>query len=133
VDGELVAGLRHVALGVGRLIEEGQADCGRLGEILGEGDRAAQQKISEWHSWSRIWESRVQSVADTLPNQPGMSADLNVTMAHQSLGFALNNLRLVPVAANDFGVPFHYEREGRFKEASGHLQSAEKYLAKLSH
>ncbi|RPI28465.1 MAG: hypothetical protein EHM61_04990 [Acidobacteria bacterium] len=130
-DPEVVRGLRESARAIVRLIDEGRRECERLGEIVGEADREAPKKIAEWRQWSQQWEGRVRQAAATLSPGARRSAHPDVSMANQSLEFAVHSLRLVPNAANDFGVPFYSERERRFNEALAHVQTAEDYLARV--
>jgi hypothetical protein len=60
--------------------------------------------------------------------RPAMSSVLDLTMAYQKLTAALSELRLVVHAANDFGMPFQYERDARFTAAARAIAEANKHL-----
>jgi len=132
VDPEIVQQMEECIRGIRSLGEAGQPESDAIGEILGEVDDPESREIRrKWLSWAQSWGGRIRAVSAKLPKHPGTDADVNVVMAYQSMNRALSDLRNVTVPANDYGVPFLYERNNRFQAASQCLADAASYLQKI--
>lgn len=111
------------------LIRYGQRSALAIPEA---GVDAARDAETEWRNWTSAWERRLESAVRYGPRSLGPRPEVNVALAYQELQQLVNELRLVPrTAATTTTIPFKYEREQHFVNATRHLRSARDYLARI--
>jgi len=116
------------------LIGDGRRECDDLGEPVYEPTRMSQDgeaQVDDWRTFHKDWSDRIDYIADRMPSQPSWNGSQDFTMAHQSVGQAMNELRLVPVGVGDWVTPFRGAWEGRFDQAQRKLEEARGHLANL--
>ena len=131
IDPAMVSRLQSFSQRVAILIREGRRESTAVGEITGDYRGPEEREIvSKWERWSRVWRTRVDVLGRRIPPAPALDGPTEMVMAHQRLGEAVSQLRFVIHAANDYGIPFLYERNNHFESAQFALNEVDEYLKK---
>jgi hypothetical protein len=116
------------------LISSGRDEIDLIREIddtTPEDSAQADQIREEWQRWSRDWLERVQQVAHSLPQRPGVGSAEPAVLAHRALAKAVQNLQLVAVASAGSGIPSRSERAQRLDAAEAAVAEARARLDEI--
>ncbi|MBI4501868.1 MAG: hypothetical protein HY700_11985 [Gemmatimonadetes bacterium] len=135
VDRAIVRDLNDLTAELQRAARFGQQQALAIPEPPAEGlQRTAQarQLESQWRTWADSWTHEIDGLARRYDTSIDPRSDMNLVLAGQELGYALNDLRMVTVTgASTAAFPMKYERRRRFESALDRVQKARDYLAKV--
>ena len=111
--------------------QQGMAIAEPPAEAL-QGTPQARQLEGQWRAWADSWTHEIDGLARRYHTSIDPRSDMNLVLAGQELGYALNDLRMVTMTgASTIAYPMKYERRQRFQSALDRVQKARDYLAKV--
>lgn len=127
VDEASERALRQLINDIPDVLERGRSETERL---LADAEDPERQK-QDWDYWTLDWNARIGQLAERLPPPPDSRDNVKLALVFQEVNRAMNELRQVPQATTEEGVPDPEKVGQRFDAVDKALQQARVHLARL--
>lgn len=119
--------LRELIHDIPDVVERGRSEIER--QLADAGDEIRRRQ--DWEYWSLDWETQIERLAARLPPAPSSRDNVRLALVFQEVNRSLDELRQMPRATHESGVPDPEAIERRFETAETALRQARSHLSRL--
>ncbi len=133
-DPGIVRSLQRCASDMELLITGSRSEIEAFGEPYvdaAEGSAELSRLVNRWNVWSRRWSEDVDRIGSRMPAQVPFDGPSELLSAYNDLSRSLNSLQVLPIGANDSGMPFKGLRQSRLEQAEIGIRQARQSLSEL--